>query len=638
MLAASMLTAPAPRTDCPECALVPRGPCHWDRDGRPRNVHTLPTITSIVPAAGPAHGGTRVTLRGRNLQKAASCRFTLRDGTPLESTPIAPRDADGTEAECSTPVRARPTPEDGLGGVQLVLADGDACAKTGAAKFRFYWYEATSVSPEVGGGGARVEVAMRGLASNGGRVEDVACRFGAHESAAEAIDLSRGVVVCRAPPATPGRLASLELRVSLDRGASWSGSAGGPLRFSLVPSGGVAPASAAAALRAAAVTLHVTAPPPQPSPRGAVLLPGLLQSPAQLDDLAEWLRKLLPDLPALHVLGAAGDEPAFADGVHADAHAAASLLAPLPTQLAALCSRLAAAPGLADGFTLVGLGQGALLARAAVERCDGGPRVGQLLLLDGPQRGTAELPIPAALQPDAIALLRAAGVAFNGSALDGHGTSVEQLLLAADAPPPLARLSVGAYLRPPPHPRGRAERWATSGGARWLLELNGEIEGTREAGAQRRSRMCALDALLVVGSSAHSALVPPRSALFEWYDDGAPPPRQSADPREVAADTLSLRDSRLYRRDWLCLLTLDRASRLYVLDSPDWDRGCHDGRRGCRPLWASTVVPFLNATVEPKEPAAAARTEEVGLVDKGAAGALVPEDPLDEPFWPPSPP
>ena len=58
-------------------------------------------------------------------------------------------------------------------GVQLVLADGDACAKTGAAKFRFYWYEATSVSPEVGGGGARVEVAMRGLAASSARHESL---------------------------------------------------------------------------------------------------------------------------------------------------------------------------------------------------------------------------------------------------------------------------------------------------------------------------------------------------------------------------------------------------------------------------------------------------------------------------------
>ena len=393
MLAASLLTAPAPRTDCPECALVPRGPCHWDRDGRPRNVRTLPTLASIVPAAGSAAGGTIITLRGRNLQKAASCRFTLRDGTPLESTPVVLRDADGTEAECSTPVRARPTPEDGLGGVQLVLADGDACAKTGAAKFRFYWYEATSVSPEVGGGGARVEVAMRGLASNGGRVEDVACRFGAHEaSAAEAIDLSRGVSSPRRRRRPAGSLARAprlaRSRRVVDRQRRRPAALlARPFRRCGARLRRRAPRRRRDAARdgAAAAAVATRRRPPRAAAEAR---------PARF---GRWLRKLLPELPALHVLGAAGDEPAFADGTPTPMPRLA--LAPLPTQLAALCSRLAAAPGLADSFTLVGLGRGALLARAAVERCDGGPRVGQLLLLDGPQRGAANCRSPPRCSP-----------------------------------------------------------------------------------------------------------------------------------------------------------------------------------------------------------------------------------------------
>ena len=99
--------------------------------------------------------------------------------------------------------------------------------------------------------------------------------------------------------------------------------------------------------------------------------------------------------------------------------------------------------------------------------------------------------------------------------------------------------------------------------------------------------------------------------------------------RTPAADYVRIVGYEAVRAPARLQLPIDRASRLYVLDSPDWDRGCHDGRRGCRPLWASTVVPFLNATVEPKEPAAAARTEEVGLVDKGAC-LLYTSDAADE--------
>ena len=96
MLAASLLTAPAPRTDCPECALVPRGPCHWDRDGRPRNVHTLPTITSIVPAAGPAHGGTELFFDGTYVSEG-----TTPAGSAWAKNPIPRNDKTGQHGEAS---------------------------------------------------------------------------------------------------------------------------------------------------------------------------------------------------------------------------------------------------------------------------------------------------------------------------------------------------------------------------------------------------------------------------------------------------------------------------------------------------------------------------------------------------------
>ena len=626
------LTAPAPRADCgvrPRPARpVPLGP----RRPATQRARSCPALIGR-PCHGPAHGGTRVTVRGRNLQKAASCRFTLRDGTPLESTPVTPRDADGTEAECSTPVRARPTPEDGLGGVQLVLADGDACAKTAppsfasigtrrrrcrpkwaaarASRWRCAASRATAAASKTSPAAWRARVGRRGdrpLARRRRLPRAAGDARPARQPRAPRLARSRRVV--ERQRRRPAALLARPLR-----------RCGAGLRRRRA--------------RAAAVTLHVTAPPPQPSPRGAVLLPGLLQSPAQLDDLADWLRKLLPE-PALHVLERGGRRagvrrrrprrrPRRRLAPRAAAHAARrALLA--PRRRARPRRRLHPRRPR----------PGAPSSRAAVERCDGGPRVGQLLLLDGPQRG-AELPIPAALQPDAIALLRAAGVAFNGSALDGHGTSVEQLLLAADAPPPLARLSVGAYLRPPPHPRPRralGDERRRALAPRAQRRDRGHARGGRAAG---RSRMCALDALLVVGSSAHRRSCR-RAARSSSGTTTARRRRGSRPTRARSPPTRSRCRTRGSTAATGCACSRSTAragstsSTRPTGTAAATTAAAAAGPSGRRPSSPSSTPPSSGRSRR------RARTEEVGLVDKGAAGALVPEDPLDEPFWPPSPP
>ena len=84
---------PCPGGVLAPCDLVPTGPCYWDGDGRPRNPHLLPLLTSISPSSGPALGGTRVLLSGTALARlfvALIETYQQSDGSILIPEPIQP--------------------------------------------------------------------------------------------------------------------------------------------------------------------------------------------------------------------------------------------------------------------------------------------------------------------------------------------------------------------------------------------------------------------------------------------------------------------------------------------------------------------------------------------------------------------
>ena len=64
----------------------------------------------------------------------------------------------------------------------------------------------------------------------------------------------------------------------------------------------------------------------------------------------------------------------------------------LDWQAEEVCRQVKQIPLFADGFNLVGLSQGALIGRAYIQWCDGGPAVHNLISLGGPHAGVASTP------------------------------------------------------------------------------------------------------------------------------------------------------------------------------------------------------------------------------------------------------
>ena len=57
------------------------------------------------------------------------------------------------------------------------------------------------------------------------------------------------------------------------------------------------------------------------------------------------------------------------------------------------CQKISDIPDLSNGFNLVGLSQGSLIARAVIQTCDTLPRVHNFLSIGGPQAGVASVPL-----------------------------------------------------------------------------------------------------------------------------------------------------------------------------------------------------------------------------------------------------
>jgi len=213
-----------------------------------------------------------------------------------------------------------------------------------------------------------------------------------------------------------------------------------------------------------------------------------------------------------------------------------------------VCDVLRADPMLANGFNAIGFSQGGQFLRAYVQRCNN-PPVHNLISVGGQHQGVAGFP-------------RCKGP--------------ELLCNTARA-----LLNVGAYVPFVQRRLVQAQYWHDPHAARYrrdnifLPGLNNELATKNET---YKRNLMSLNKFVMVKFSHDTMVTPRESEWFEFYADGD------------ASTIVPLRDSALYKEDWLGLQAMDQANQLVFLESP--------GDHLQLPLgyFQTVLMPFLNTT------------------------------------------
>ncbi|CAG9465462.1 unnamed protein product [Pedinophyceae sp. YPF-701] len=243
--------------------------------------------------------------------------------------------------------------------------------------------------------------------------------------------------------------------------------------------------------------------------------------PQSLGKFLPWLQQQIPGRPFIHSIQL-GDSEA--------ADRMAGFYGNVNAQVAAACQQLAGVPELAGGFYALGFSQGAQFLRALAQRCPH-PRMRRLVSLGGQHAGVASAPrcgTPAD-EDESAACGAMRGMLRRGAYWPWVRDHIVQAQYFRDPG------ELGVYLKNNP----------------FLPDVNNEGE---EKKAEYAERLSQLEALVLVLFAADHMVVPRESSLFgELQEDGTVVP---------------LRETRMYREDWLGLRALDEAGRLVELTTP----------------------------------------------------------------------
>ena len=301
-----------------------------------------------------------------------------------------------------------------------------------------------------------------------------------------------------------------------------------------------------AALAAAPTTAVVLAPPPTAAPPTTtsrslpvVFLHGMGDSCCSawsLGSLAEGTSAALGGTPVVSLDTGGGR------GVAADV--ASGFFGRADALVARACADLEADTRLADGFNAVGFSQGGLFLRAVAQRCPH-LRLRTLITLGAPHRGVAA--------PPACPWSVRGGRAPTGAPEPRPPPGLARLCsiveaavnAAAFAPPVQAAIIQAQYYRPP-------DRLADYlAGSMFLADINNERPSKNETYAPSLARL-------------H------RFIAFRFDRDITVVPRDSAWFADVDADgrLVGMRDTELFREDWIGLRALDDRGALVLATAP----------------------------------------------------------------------